>query len=108
MTLPEAKFSREFSNELKKYDLFSFRIESSHTCPGLPDWCILYQGKVIFVELKYGAGRLTPAQVIVHRTFKNVKVPIHILRRTTNGVIIDSTVEVATVKEAIDWLLEAS
>ena len=33
---------------------------------GIPDWCILFTGRAIFIELKVGKNDLTPAQRGIH------------------------------------------
>jgi hypothetical protein len=101
---PEAKLSKEFGKELKKHDCFGFRIETSHLQPGIPDWCILLPGRAVFVELKAGSS-LTKAQVIVHQYFKKLNIPIFILTRTKNSVIIDN-IEFKTFEEAVGFIVK--
>ncbi len=36
------------------------------TLPGVPDLCVIYRGKSIFIELKTKTGRLSDAQRDVH------------------------------------------
>ncbi len=108
MTSPEARFSSTFGKELKRRGLLAFRMESSHTFPGLPDWCIVTQYRVHFIELKSEKGRLTPAQVVTHNLFKLAGQQIRVLRQLKNSVTIDDTEEYSTLKEAVDKLLEAT
>lgn len=108
---PEARFSNEFRLSLKNYEgpvalVFGFRIETSHTCPGAPDWCVLTSGgKVIFVELKVKSG-FTPAQKVIHKLWARMGIKIRVLRRRDNGVILDNNLEPKTLQECVAIIID--
>lgn len=86
---PELAFSRAVSKALKDPEilgkLFAFRIESSCTCPGIPDWCVIFPGgQTLMVELKAGS-RLTPAQVVIHRQLLALDIPTIVLTKLKTG-----------------------
>lgn len=103
---PEDIFSDEVREVFKhRSDVFAFRIESSHTCPGIPDWCVFYQGgRVFFLELKAGAS-LTPAQRVIHGIMQRLGIEFYILTKTDNGVRINSK-NPQTLKQCIESILE--
>jgi len=47
---------------------------------GVPDLCILYDGKTLFIELKTKTGRLSKIQEIVHKKIKSISHNIEIAR----------------------------
>jgi hypothetical protein len=88
----EARLSAALSTAIKKYQyrkFFAFRIESSHTCPGVPDWLFLFgPSKYLFLELKAANGSLTKAQKIVLPLMDKLGVPVKVLTKTKQGCMI--------------------
>lgn len=90
-TPPEARFSAEVKAALKKFrGVLAFRIESSHTAPGFPDWIVFSYGRVILIELKVAGGKLTTAQKVLHSQLSALKIPLYLLTKTANNVLIGS------------------
>lgn len=108
---PEERFSQEFRAALKLYEgptamVFGFRIETSHTCPGAPDWCVLASGgRVIFVELKVNSG-FTKSQKVIHKLWKALGINIRVLRKKDNGVILDDSLEPRSLQECVKLIID--
>jgi len=107
MRLPEQILSQEVSKAVKRRQwasLIAFRLESSHTFPGLPDWLFLFGGnKFLFVELKAGST-LTKAQKVVHKFFDKFTIPYIVLTKINGGVIVNN--EDKTFPTVEDWLTD--
>jgi hypothetical protein len=86
---PEARFSAEFAKALKKAGIVGYRLETSHTFPGCPDWLLLLPNRVVFIELKAGSS-IRPAQAIVHQLMRKLKIEIYVLTKHVIGAKIDS------------------
>ena len=76
----------------------SFRLESSHIFPGLPDWVILRNvtgrrgrilTKVVFLELKVERETFTPAQKVVFKALRAAGFPVRVLTKVEDGVKLD-------------------
>ena len=107
---PEAKLSQALAEQMKllKSVVFATRIESSQTCPGLPDWMfVAVGGKTAFVELKAGAS-LTPAQKIIRHQFKTLSIPYVLLTQLKNSVrlsLVDQQVFFPTLTDAVEYIM---
>lgn len=111
----EARFSRELAVAIKPYQwkrFIAFRIESSHTMPGIPDWLFLFGGtRFLFLELKAANGKLTAAQRIVLPAMEKLNIPVKVLTKTRNGIMIASVgrkdgQSFPTVKEFVRYLVQ--
>lgn len=109
---PEAKLSKQVARAARQYSdqVFATRLETSQTCPGLPDWIFVGEGgKAVFIELKAGA-QLTPAQKLVRRLFQQLNIPYILLTQLANNVRI--TVDSAgpiyrpDATAAVDFLMQ--
>lgn len=92
---PEQRFSRQFKQAFDLQCLtgnggFAFRLETSHTFPGLPDWCCIIPGKVFFVELKVSPYKVSPTQIIAHAIIRKLNIPVFVLTKYKDGITIDS------------------
>ncbi|HWT40367.1 MAG TPA: VRR-NUC domain-containing protein [Dongiaceae bacterium] len=91
-TTPEARFSDEVRAALKRMrGVLGFRIESSHTAPGFPDWVIFTWEAIRLVELKVEGGTLTTAQKVLHAQLASLKIPVYLLTKAKNGVRVNHT-----------------
>lgn len=89
---PEARFSDEFRAAIKRLrGVLGFRIESSHTAPGFPDWIVFTFETIRLIELKVEGGSLTTAQKVLHAQLASLKIPVYLLTKTNNGVRLNST-----------------
>ena len=108
---PEERFSQEFRAALKLYKgptamVFGFRMETSHTCPGAPDWCVLTSGgKVKFVELKVASG-FTKSQKVIHKLWAAMGIKVRVLRKKDNGVILDNNLEPKSLQECVKSIID--
>lgn len=107
---PELALSKKFANILRRRrDNFSFRIESSHTCPGAPDWAVHSKGSMFYVELKSG-HHVTAAQKVVHSKLRHHKIPVWVLTQHPNSVSIKNesvTKEFESLDLAVDELFRS-
>lgn len=89
---PEGRFSKELSDAIKPYQwkkFIGFRIESSHTMPGIPDWLFLFgPTKYLFIELKAATGTLTAAQRITFPAMVRLGIPVKVLTKKRNSIMI--------------------
>lgn len=99
MKPPELRLSRHFNIALKRLKLQGYRVESSHTAPGFPDWVVFADGRTHYFELKAGSP-LTKAQIVFHRKALEVGIKIHVLTKIANAVSIGS-MNFSRLEEAI-------
>lgn len=111
----EARFSREIAVAIKPYQwkkFIAFRIESSHTMPGIPDWLFLFgPDKYLFLELKAHNGRLTAAQRIVLPAMEKLGVPVKLLTKNRGGIILTDVgrkdgISFKSTKELISYIIQ--
>ena len=88
MTKPEDKLSTDFKAACKAIGpaLKATRIEARNTALGIPDWFLLFQGKIILVELKViktkGAKiNYTPAQELFLGDAAEQRAPVYVLAK---------------------------
>lgn len=105
---PEQKFSKEFKAAALRQcptSAMITRIESSLTCPGLPDWLIILPGGThIWVELKVAPNGLLPAQRAVLRRLHNLNVNQFVLKKYANYVMLED-IRFETLDEAVRALI---
>lgn len=90
-TTPEARFSAEVRAALKKMrGVLAFRMETSHTAPGFPDWIVFAWETIKLIELKVEGGKLTPAQAVLHSQLASLKIPVYLLTKGKNSVMVNS------------------
>jgi hypothetical protein len=70
-----------------------FTWRSDHSPPGFPDICAVRHGRILFLELKVGRGRLTVAQrawgwALVHASAANERVAYAVLRPRDWGLLV--------------------
>lgn len=111
----EARLSASLGAAIKKYQwkrFIAFRIESSHTFPGCPDWLFLFgPTKYLFLELKAEGGSLTRAQRIVLPAMLKLGLPVKVLTKTRHGSILTDVGKkdgqsFRTAEELIEYLVE--
>lgn len=104
-TPPEARFSQDVKAALKRFKgVLGFRVESSHTAPGFPDWVFFAYGVIRLVELKVEGGSLTTAQKVLHAQLASLKIPVYLLTKGKNTVIVNSQ-EFNKLDEALAFIL---
>lgn len=94
----EKYFSDQVRDALRKMDIFAFRVETSHTCPGHPDWVLWLPGRIVYMELKVDGGRLTKAQRILHQTMQGLGLELYVLTKTQYGVMVNDEEPVPLVE----------
>jgi Holliday junction resolvase len=70
-----------------------FTWRSDHSPAGFPDICAVRNGRILFLELKVGRGRLTVAQrawgwALVHASAANERVAYAVLRPRDWGLLV--------------------
>lgn len=112
---PEAYFSEQLRTAFKPYmykQVIAFRIETSHTFPGCPDWIVLFKGgNYLFLELKAYDNGLTRAQKIVLPAMERLGIPIKLLTKKRRHIIITSVgkencQEFANTKDLVENLIK--
>lgn len=66
----ESSLEQLFRRLVRKQGAMTFKL--SPTIKGIPDRCVIKDGRTHFVELKQGSGKLSPAQVAYQRKMKDV------------------------------------
>jgi hypothetical protein len=58
----------------------AIRFKATGTIPGIPDICVVNDGRLIGIELKAPKGRVSDAQLYCHERLRRARVPVTICR----------------------------
>ena len=75
----ESRLERKIVNWLISQGCIVHKISSSHQ-PGFPDRIVVHPRFTFYLELKTKAGRLLPAQKIVHKLIQNHGISVYVVR----------------------------
>jgi hypothetical protein len=75
----ESQLERKFVRSVKDAGGVTYKWVSPGTL-GVPDRIVIYNGRVLFVELKTETGRLSPIQLYVHAILARNGAEVHIIR----------------------------
>jgi len=66
LALPPDSAWHHSPNENKAHVAWRQKLKKRGTCAGWPDIEIIYQGKIYFIELKYGKNKVSDKQKLCH------------------------------------------
>lgn len=62
------------------------RFKAMAVVPGTPDLAIIDSGRILFLEIKAGKGRLSPAQQECHAALASARCPVAVVRSLQDAV----------------------